>query len=747
MTGLVLDRPRAVLLLLGVLTLIAGVLASRVEVDSSIEVWFSSEDRTLADYRDFLDLFPGEQVNVVAVFPDSGDVFQPPMLALLDRLTHQLGRVAHADRARSITTMDVLSGEPGLVEIGPLVPELPQTDAAAAAVRKRAMADPLVRGTMITTDGRAALIAVELAADATDYDEKFAFVDGIDAVLSEHKGRGATFAVAGPSTIDTALSRTNAQDNRTVGVVSGVVTLLLAFLLLRGIPQAIVPLTVVGVASLWSLGLVVAMGSKLSMLATALFTVVLAVGMATSVHVVSEWEKNLREGASPRDAMGAALRELLVPCGFTTATTAAGFLSLRVSELQPIQEFGMLSALGAVLAFALCFTLLPAGLLALPSPAPASLGGRGDDWIARMVATLRLLRRDRLVLFGFAAAVGMSAWGATGLPVGPSALDYFRDSSKVRQDTKRIEQHFSGATSLQILARAPNEGFLEPGVLGRLEAVQALMEDTPGFDHAPSVLDAMKAASAALYGSEDKRVLPDSRPLAAQIALVLEGGEEFRREMLDSYSLTRLRIPASLSGYRQVASVLPEIQSQLARRSDENLQLSATGRLLLVVQSGNYLVNSQLRSTALAFAMILLMLGVLLRSAKLAAYAMITNVGPVVLGLGLMAVFDIAIDPGTVMVGCITLGLVVDDTVHFLVRYQRRRAVGEPVSAAVQSTLDHVGRPILITSLVLCGSFGTLIAGQFVPLSNLGIIASAIVLLALLANLIVLPAALRLLDR
>jgi predicted RND superfamily exporter protein len=229
----------------------------------------------------------------------------------------------------------------------------------------------------------------------------------------------------------------------------------------------------------------------------------------------------------------------------------------------------------------------------------------------------------------------------------------------------------------------------------------------------------------------------------AQLYLLLEQEDDFTSLVQDNYGVARVSARVQMSNAEHLAAEIPSIEKKLrAEYGDDSLRVTATGFIKLMSDMESYLVASQTNSFLLAFAIIVLMLGMLLRSARLALFSMIPNFLPILCGIGFMSAVGIPLDPGTVMIGSIALGLVVDDTVHFMVRLRRRMHAGDGIDAAVANTVRVAGRPIVITSVVLIAGFLVLMMASFTPNFNFGLVTALVVALALVADLAVLPAAL-----
>ena len=287
-------------------------------------------------------------------------------------------------------------------------------------------------------------------------------------------------------------------------------------------------------------------------------------------------------------------------------------------------------------------------------------------------------------------------------------------------------------------------GAVDPSVLARMDVVQRWLATRPGVTSVRSVLDALRETHRALKrGDPAAAVLPSTRPLAAQLHLLLEGDADFAAVVQEDASRARMTVRFNLSELESLIAAIPAIEARLTEASSADLTFTATGYGMLFARLEGYLVDSQVRGMLIAFVVITVMLGLLLRSLPLALFAMIPNLGPVIVGLAIMAAAGIPLDPGTLMVGPLALGLVVDDTVHFLVRYRRLRAAGRSAEEATAEAITGTGRALVLTTVLLAASFLVLLGAGTAMAMHFGVIAALVAVLALVADLVVLPAALR----
>ncbi len=742
-----------VLLLTAALATVAAAGAARLEFDSTLEGWFLEDDASMVTYRDFIKRFVGDEISIIGVTAD--DVFDPKVLASVQRLTRAAEMAPHVHRVSSLSNVKIFDNDPeGGLEIRRLIQQLPRDDEAAAALRREALDNPLLRGTLVAPDGKTTAVVVELVGGEDLMQRKMAQARALEQIIqreSERTGVGASFHLAGTPVTDKAFYDYNKRDFHVILPISALVVLLLAWLIFRRPFLTILPSVVVMLSILIIFGLMGALGIQVSILSTMVAALVLAVGVADTVHVLSEFRRHIEQGLRRQVALQRTVAQLFIPCLFTSITTAAGFLSLLISDLQPIREAGWLSAVGVLVAFGLSMTLLPA-LLSFARLDPARCGA---GLINRLVtaaairmgglsrpASVKVLAASALLVVLVAARLL-----AGGVEVGANPMGYFRPGDPVRTATELMDRRLGGSTSIELLVEAPGEGLKDPALLGRVDALQRYMESLPGVSRALSVVDYLKELNRVVHGGDKRHyALPKSREAVAQYFMLLEGEEEFSSMVQSNYSLGRVTARVSFSGSGDLAKRLPEVEARLARDfSGPEASVKLTGFVKLMGDMEHYLVRSQIRSMLLAFFVISLMMFILLRSFKLGALAMIPNLIPILLGLGFMTFVGIGLDPGTVMIGSIALGLVVDDSVHFMVQLKRRTRAGDDLSAAIAGTIQRAGHPIIMTSVILIAGFLVATLGSFNPNVNFGFISALVILLALVADLLMLPAALKIL--
>jgi predicted RND superfamily exporter protein len=428
----------------------------------------------------------------------------------------------------------------------------------------------------------------------------------------------------------------------------------------------------------------------------------------------------------------------------TSVTTVLGLLCLLSADLAPIRQFGLVAAVGVLAALVVTVLLLPILLAVIPmrrvvAPEPIRSGR-----FTRLLAWLGSWQRGRtvLVLLACGVVVGPAAYSLRQLTVGTNSLDYFREGDPVRRGTEWIDRNVGGTTSLEFLIEADTEDALvEPALLEKMESFQAYLRQVPGITKVFSVTDMLKTLNRAFHGGEEQAFrIPDSATAVAQELLVVEGSADLDALLSRDRTHGRITARVAMDTSRELAHRMPEVEAHMHEVFGEAASVTPTGIIYLMHEMEGYLISSQIKSFLLAFIVITLAMAGALRSFKLGALAMIPNLLPIVCVLALMPVLDIPLDVGTVMIAGVALGLVVDDSMHFLYRYQEERKRAPDARHALAGAMSYAGRPIVFTSIVLSLGFGVLLFGSFNPVANFGVLAALVIALALVFDLVVLPA-------
>jgi predicted RND superfamily exporter protein len=441
-------------------------------------------------------------------------------------------------------------------------------------------------------------------------------------------------------------------------------------------------------------------------------------------------------------------RELTVPCFLTSLTTAIGMLSLLASEMAAIREFGLFAAAGVLGAFLIAIALVPVALSYLPAPGRGAAPPRvlSEGALHRLYRFT--LQRGRWIAVASVALFALSAAAATRVKSESAFMEWFRDSNRVKQDTRRIERALAGSLTVEVIVETEEEGgLIDPTVLREIALLQDFLEAQPEAGASQSLVQYLKDMRRAFFDNEQREYrLPETREEAAQLLLLYELDQpegDILEYVTSDHRQGRVSARITVDSSRAATPIVHRTQEYVATRFPVGLKGTVTGLADLYDKMDRYMRRSLTRGFSIALVVIFLVFCVQMRSVLLGAIAMIPNVLPIVMGLGLMGAAGILLDGATAMVASIAIGLAVDDTIHFVSRVRLHLDRGRPMSQALERTTVEMGRALIYTSIGLSGGFALMMFGQVVPMAFFGLLCSVTISLALAANLLLLPVVLR----
>lgn len=726
-----------VLAVVAALTGVAAWGALRVGVDNSVEVWFVDDDPALAAYHRFQGVFGNDEVVAIAVRREEG-VLTPEGLALLEAVGDAAAGVEGIARVTSLATVDDIRSYPDpdgieVLDVGPLVRD-GKVDAA------KVLADPLLAGRLVSADGKTGLVVAQLAAmddvDARRHGVLVALEEAVAPHVAERRfaGIGVVYdALNQLSTVDSALFVVLSY-----GLIVGVLWILMGRVL-----AMLVAMGSVGVAAVWLMGAYGFAGRDINMVTMILPTLVLIIGVSDCVHVMNHvaelapgWKGTRRELV--REAAGF----VFWPCLFNTVTTVVGFASLATAPMAVLRDMGVFAAIGLAGAFVVALTLCPIALMS-PRVQP-TLSDNGK--LQRLVDACAdlALRRPAPVLVVTGVLALVSALGISRIQVDTYSIDYLRKSHDVRQDSDWIEANLGPYTPLEFVVRS-DARVDRPEVLAALDAWERKMEAHPRVGWATSVADVAKRLNRELSAAHAEVVPADPAALEQAFLLYTASPDvDLSQQVEGDWAAARVTVGIDMMSAGEMGHLIDELMAMAAL--PEGVSIEATGYLPLYVHMMDYIVRSQLSSFGLAFVLIFGLIAAIFRSVRLAALAVPANLVPILLTLGVMGFAGIRLDVATVTIGAVVLGLVVDDTVQFLYRYQHELARLGDSEAAARATVRSLGRSLAITAVVLALGFSVLGFAGIKSVAYFGLLVALALGTGVFGDLLVLPAMLALLK-
>jgi predicted RND superfamily exporter protein len=711
-------HPLAVLAVVAAITLFAlhGIVdlrtgTPRLGVDPGMDELLPEGDEARIFYEEARQIF-GADESVLLVL-EAENVFSPEPLAALQRITRRLERERVVQRVLSLANATSIEGRDDDIYVGPYYEDVPRDLAELERLRREVDAHPLYGGSLVSRDARATALVVYLDHVSDRELLEHGLSDRLAEVAREEAG-GLPIRVTGSPHVKLRLSQAITSELKWVlPAVLGLAALLcaLSFRTLRGV---MLPLASIALALIWTLGAMGWSGSPINIVSNMVPPLIITLGFASAMHVVSEYyELQAHVAATDRESNRAAVQRVLEEMGLAIAvngfTTVLGFLSLCVTNVVAIREFGLWAVVGVVASTITSLTFIPALLVVLDPGRRRPARSAGSSWIDRLAEGIARfdVRNRRGILAAGLAVLAVSLAGMLGLRVSDGFIDTFAPGSEVRTSFEAVNEKLGGVSTFYVVVDGgEQDAFRRPENLVALRELQEWLAAQPEIGGTASLADGVMLLNRAFQGGDPAAfAIPERERLLKQLLLV--GGDEVTRGFVDgSFRKANIAVRARVDATEEVAGLLARIEERVAELP-QRLRAQVTGDIVLLQRTMDAISRGQLQSIATAIFTIYLTLAFLLTSFRVGLYALLPNLLPMAIYYGTLGLLDVPLNTTMSLIGVITLGIAVDDTVHYFARFGlEARRIGEE-QRATATTLRSVIRPITATTIGLCLGFLT----------------------------------------
>ncbi|MEQ9144419.1 MAG: MMPL family transporter [Parvibaculaceae bacterium] len=755
LTDLVLNRPWLVLAVTLLLSVLAALPLVQLTVTADYKVFFSEDNPELVAYERFEQTYTSNDTALIALQPPEGDIFQNDIIRLLDQLTEASWQLPHVIRVDSPVNFQRIEAEGDDIVIGDLIPEQPgRSPSELDELRRAALSQPLLVGRLLSTDGRTAGILLTFRFPGDDHSEHLEnAILAVRALVADFRTThpDVRFAITGMTPLTLAMDEITLRELSVLLPAMIVALTVMLAVLVRSARAIAATLLVVTLSAAGAMGLAGLAGIQLTTASVAAPIVILTVSVADSIHLISSLLEARRDGMNLREGIAEALRVNGEPIFLTSLTTFIGFLSLNFSDAPPFRDLGNITAAGVVIAWILSMTLLPA-LLALTGIHEPPARKRKSDWLDTFADIVVINRRPILLIAGLLAVLSVASVPLNRLD--DRFLLWFDEDMQVRKDTDFVTDHLTGPYQIEFSLRAADAGSVsDAGYLADVEAFGTWLAQQEGVSHVNSLPDIMKRLNKAMHGGNpDYYTIPDTRELAAQYLLLYEFSLPYGLDLNAQINLdkTASRLTATTYGISsaETRDLKARAEAWIAANAPHIAPTEATGTSVMFSFVSKRTIESMIYGIGFAIVLISLTILISLGSLKIGLLSLLPNVLPVTITFGLwgLLVGEIGIIASTIAAA--TLGLVVDDTVHFLSKYHRAREEHRlSTHDGIRFAFEHVGRAMMTTTFVLMAGFAVLTFSDFLLNWQMGVLTIMTIATALALDLLLLPALLMWLDR
>jgi len=571
---------------------------------------------------------------------------------------------------------------------------------------------------------------------------------------------GDAFYLAGRPIIE-VLYGIQSLDDLKLMVPLLMLTLIVAlFIIFRTGLGVLLPMAVMLLGIIWCMGSMGALGIPMYTISVMLPVILLAVGIGSAVHIMGHYYHIVLDDPhrQPRQLVWQLMHEMAMPLVATSVTTAAGFLSLTLAEMPPLQIFGLFTALGVLYVWLLTISLMPAALAVVKPKVGAYLEKRrslrvhNEGLIARLVVRGGSLaqRNAKSVLWGMVAVSILAVLASRWLYVDSSWIGDFRQDTEIVKASTLLNEKFAGTVFLNIIVDAKTkDGIKDPAILRKMEALQAKVEELPEVGDSISVVDHLKSMNMAFNaGNPAFKKLPDKRGEVAEYLFLasISGRPELLDEVVDAdYRNANITVAIKTDRIVALKQVIDHVKAFVAEQfAGTDVDVNTAGMANNSYVWSDLLIRSQLAAIVVSKLAVFLIAAFLLRSLVAGLFVVLPVAVTTLWVAGLTALFGIPLDVSTTLAAGIAIGVGVDYAIHYLYRYMREYRESHDIEQASLMSLRRAGRTIVLNAMVVSAGFLVLIASQFPPNTKTGYFVSVYIILSCVIALMLLPAMLEL---
>ncbi|MDK9763410.1 MMPL family transporter [Vibrio sp. D420a] len=719
-------------------------------------IFFEGTNKQLMAFDEIQTTFAKTDNLSIVIAPDDGNVFTPETLTLVQNLTVDSWQIPYSSRVDSIANYQHTEAfEDDLLVEDLLYEEYEHTPERIAKVKQIALNEPLLKNALVSASGDVTIVNVTVQLPEVDKTaEVQEVIVAINAMIDKYQAQypNVEFHKAGIIAMNNAFMTSAQEDSSTLVPLMLLVVLVFLTFMLRSFFSVVATLVVIISSILATMGLSGWAGMFLSTATVNVPTLVLTLAVADCVHVIVTMRQAMQRGMTKAEAIQYSIKLNFIPILITSVTTAIGFLMMNMSDSPVLRDFGNLSALGVMIACLLSVSLLPALLNLLPVKRLAPTTSESEkvtfmDKLGDFVVNNRkaLLPVSTLVIVVAAALIPLNK-------VNDESVKYFDTSNEFRQAADFMEQTISGMTNLSIAIKTnESQGIADPVFLQAIGDFTEWLRVQPETDHVATLSDVYKRLNKNMHGDDPSYYqLPLDRELAAQYLLLYEMSLPYGLDLNNQINVDKSSIKMVLTVDNLGSVELVELEQRIYAWFAANApqyEVVASSPSLMFAHIGETNMASMLSTLPITLVLISALMIFALRSVRLGVISLVPNIAPAIIGFGLWALISGEINLGLSVVVTLTLGIVVDDAVHFLSKYQRARKEGQSAEQAVRYAFHTVGRALWITTVVLVAGFSVLALSGFRLNADMGLLSAIVIFIALVVDFILLPILLMIFDK
>ena len=739
----ILDHPILCIIVLLAGTLLSISQISKLKINTSVESMMIEGDPARAYYENVKDMFGDDRLILIVV--NAEDVFREDVLLEVENITNKCYEIDGVSRVVSLTTVNKIKGEEGYLDTTALIDEIPSDPEEIESIRENALGNRLLVKDIVSEDSKTTVIKVFLESRPKETGYSQRTTAEIKSLMEETKKRldNADVYQIGVPLLEVTNMEYLEADFKMVTPLAALSICIIFLVSFRSFVVIILPVITGALSVLWTFAFMAMMGYTVNGVSVIIAPLLLVVGCTEDIHMVSEYGLGIESGKKKLEAIRSMAYKSGLAIFLTSLTTLIGFLCVSTSSINLLKEFGICTAVGLALNFLITIAIIPNLLKVLPVPSkfiekkkPSYSKGfieKIEDSVVQLVFT-----HSALVLISVSVVMMIAAVGCFKIVADTNFMGFFKENAPIRQAFSRIHDDMSGAQAFSIIVEAKEENqVLAPETLNDIVRLQEFIE--PFVDKTISIADYIQLMNQEMNeGLDNFYKIPESEELISQYLLMLDN-EDLNRLIDFDQRIAIIGVRHNIAGTLQTNELLNTIKAFVQENVSHDLKIVFTGETILINNSADAITKAQVFGLSFALLAITVIISILFMSVKAGILAAIPNLIPIVINFGAMGWAGIPLNMATSIVAVIALGIAVDDTIHFMVRFNKELQTTQNQKNAMMQTIRHEIRPITSTSIGLMLGFLVLTLSNLVTSVQFGFLGAIVMISAVVSDLFILP--------
>jgi len=732
----------------------------KLEFDGDYHVFFSESNPELEAFDALQEKYTKDDNVIMVLSPSNKDVFTKLNLTAIEDLTAQSWNTPYSSRVDAITNFQHTSALGDDLYVDDLsYNSLNKSESEINKIKEIALKEPMLVNRIVNEEGSVTAINITVRLPGEDSAKEVPEVTKyVRDMVSNFKSKYPHFDVhiSGMVPLNTAFFEASMKDMGLTGIMI-LIVIITTFLLTRSIQSTLTTLVVVMFSIISTLGFVGLTGIKLTPPSSVFPTMVLTLAVADSIHIIiTMLQKMRKDGLNKKEALIESMRLNFMPVFITSLTTVIGFLTMNFGDVPPFWDLGNITAFGMAMAFLFSTTTLPALMAILPIKVKSKIKENEPvyyfNWYSGL-ARFVIKQPIKLSIISF-LVIGFLTYLASKNTFNDEFINYFDESVEFRTDTDYISENLTGVYNVEYsIGSGESGGINNPNYLNKLNEFEDWLKQQPEVVHVNAFSEVARRINKSMNGDDERFYkIPSTREEAAQYLLLYElslpFGLDLNNQINVDKSETRVTVTVKNLDSPQMIEFSKRGEQWLRDNTPTEMHAIGVSPMLMFSKLGFRQADSMFKGNIIALILISLVLMIALRNFKLGMLSIIPNVAPVLIGFGIWTLYKAQINTGMVIVFGMTLGIIVDDTVHFMSKFLRaKREYGYNANQAVEYAFETVGQALITTTVVLLAGFAVLSTSSFALNSYMARITVVIIISALIIDFILLPSLLILTNK